>query len=144
MDYVDNSYVPVSWATLDSETFHDGKAACMPCTINPNPPAPGVGLGSIAAPPPLPGMAPCVACPSNATFPQRLNVRDEGPPCCTTESYSYNKGAWPWQYGGMSLGESEALTPSTTAPQLWQDLYTVKDRRATGFALSPIFNPYVL
>ncbi len=135
-NFADGSNVPISWATLESNPFLDPRSTCLPCTSPQNPPAP---MPDTPAPPPNPGQAPCHACPPNATFAQRLIVRDTGPPCCTTETYGYNTTTWPWSWGG------EATTPSPEmTPELWQDLYVVKNRAVTGFDYAPIFNPYVL
>ena len=136
MDFSDGSYMSTSWATFESDPFHDGKAACLSCASPQRPPAPTAGT---PAPPPRPGQAPCVACPADSTFAQRLNARDSGPPCCVTETYGYAAPTWPWQWGGNSSTPAPPM-----APELWQDLYAVKNRALTGFDLSPTFNPYVL
>jgi hypothetical protein len=139
MDY-DSYDVPVSWATMTSDPYNqDPSAQCLPCKT-PSYVAPS---WHTPAPPPAPGQAPCVQCPNNRTMGMRRTVRDSGPPCCITETYGneggYNNQPWPWQWADGST------TPNTgMEPELWQDLYEVKDRAQTGFAFNPIFNPYVL
>lgn len=124
--------VPVSWSIMDSDPYNrDPTQACLPCKSISRPPTHGT-----PAPPPAPGQAPCLACPANNTYAQRLITRDAGPPCCITETYGHT--AWPWQWGG------NVNTPDGDSPELWQDHYVVKDRTATGFDLTPSFNPYVL
>jgi hypothetical protein len=132
MNHSDN--FSTSWATTASDPYQrDPTAACLPCQTKHMPATRGT-----PAPPPAPGQAPCMACPPNATFAERRTVRDAGPPCCITEKYG-NIPAWPWGYADGSS------TPDTgLQPQLWQDIYEVKDRSKTGFAFSPVFNPYVL
>jgi hypothetical protein len=56
-----------------------------------------------------------------------------------TEKYGYNSQKWPWEWANGSN------TPHTgMEPELWQDLYVVKNRARTGFPYNPIFNPNVL
>lgn len=138
MDFADGSFVSTSWATLDSgsDPFRDAQSTCLPCVAPTSPPAPMPGT---PAPPPRPGQPPCSQCPTNPTFAQRLVARDSGPPCCTTETYEYGANPWPWAWGGNTTTPSPEM-----APELWQDLYVVKNRAQTGFDYAPIFNPYVL
>ena len=148
MDYSDNSYVPTSWAVLSTDPFQDPRADCLQCQPfkNPSNGAAAPQYGDVAAPPPGPGVRPCPQCPALPTFPQRLIARDLGPPCCTTETYRYNTGKWPWQYGSFTAGVINSVeTPSPpNPPELFQDLYAVKNRARSGFKYDPIFNPYVL
>jgi hypothetical protein len=132
MNHSDN--FSMSWATMTSDPYmQDSSSSCLPCQT----PAYIDPTHGTPAPPPAPGQAPCAACPTNATFNDRRTVRDAGPPCCVTQEYGYTS-AWPWAY-------AEGSTPDTGLdPELFQDLYVVKDRRKTGFALNPMFNPYVL
>jgi len=126
----------LTWQNLDT-AFRDGNTSkCLKtCVPSQNPPLPMPGT---PAPPPVRGEKPCVECASGFTFPQRLNKQDEGMPCCTSGQDSY-RSAWPWNWGG---GE-EVLGPALS-PQLWQDLYAVKNRAVTGFAYDPNVNPFVL
>lgn len=131
MNHSDN--FSTSWATMASDPYtRDPSSNCLPCQT-PEYIAPTRGT---PAPPPASGQSPCVACPNSATFGERRIARDAGPPCCVTEQYGHS--SWPWGY-------ADGSTPDTgLEPQLWQDLYVVKNRAKTGFEFSPIFNPYVL
>lgn len=123
------------WSSLDQNPYNrDPSANCLPCKTVHMPPT-----RAVPAPPPAPGQAPCVACPSDATFAQRLITRDSGPPCCVTEKYGYNQEAWPYNFGGHTV------TPDTMDAELFQDLYVIKDRVAdSSNSYTPIFNAYVL
>ena len=118
-----NSDVPVTWANMSSNPYNqDPSATCLPCKSAY-----------------VPGHPACTACPDNANMGMRRTMRDAGPPCCVTEKYGYNSQKWPWEWADGSS------TPHTQMePELWQDLYAVKDRVRTGFPYNPIFNPYVL
>lgn len=120
MDYTDHTSVPVAWATLESDPFTAPASTCLPCTPQPNTPAP------------------CIACPPNPTVGGRIVARDNSMPCCTTETYGGGTDTWPWGWGG-----DDTLAPSL-GETLWQDQYAVRDRTATGFEFTPIFNPAVL
>jgi|LakMenE01Jun11ns_1017448.scaffolds.fasta_scaffold9959461_6 hypothetical protein len=82
----------------------------------------------------------CTSCPPCTTdrFQTRMMVRDEGPPCCTAESYEYNTGKWPYQFAGGST------CPNGPDLPLYQDLYQVKKRAVQDMPLVPIYNPYLL
>lgn len=131
-----DSDVAVSWAKMSADPYNrDPSAKCLPCQT----PAYAPPTYGTPAPPPALGQAPCVACPPDATFNQRRNTRDAGPPCCVTETYGYGTTTWPWQSSDLS-----SVSSAKMGPRLWEDLYAVKDRARTGFAFSPVFNPYVL
>ena len=120
---------------MESDPYmRDPSANCLPCQSSKYR-APTRGT---PAPPPVPGQAPCAACPSNATFGERRTARDAGPPCCITEKYG-NTRAWPWEYA-----DGSSTPDAGPEPPLWQDIYEVKDRTKTGFEFQTVFNPYVL
>jgi hypothetical protein len=124
MNFEDSSSVSTSWTALDSNPFVDAKSTCLPCASGP------------------PSRAPCAACPEGATFAQRLVARDTGMPCCVTEAYGGSHG-WPW-LSASTVEPSGGLLDSS-GPDLWRDLYEIKNRAAEGgFKYAPIFNPYVL
>jgi hypothetical protein len=65
-------------------------------------------------------------------------------PCCITESYDTNTStSWPWM--SVSNGVSTSAGSLDDGPELWMDLYEIKNRVTEGgFQYAPIFNPYVL
>ena len=132
MEYAD---VPVSYSVIDANPYQrDPTAECLPCKSHPR-----TGSRGTPAPPPAHGQAPCAACPAAPTWSGRRQVRDAGPPCSTTEAYRH--APWPRSWGGSA--STPDVSP-TSAPELWQDLYMVKNRSVTGFPLNPTFNPFVL
>lgn len=82
----------------------------------------------------------CTACPPCKAdrFQTRMMVRDAGPPCCTTESYEYGTGHWPYQFAGG------VTCPNGPDLPLFQDLYAVKKRPYYQLPVAPIYDPYTL
>lgn len=82
----------------------------------------------------------CTSCPPCKAdrFQTRLMARDAGPPCCTTESYDYGTGAWPYEFAGGST------CPQGPDLPLYQDLYYIKKRPMHDLPLALSYNPYLL
>jgi hypothetical protein len=124
---------PMSWAVLQEMPFQDRYAGGeWVCGAN-------TSWGTLKSDVP-PDSHYCTSCPPCKVdrFQTRLMVRDAGPPCCTTESYEYNTGAWPYQFAGGSV------CPNGPDLPLFQDLYAIKKRPQYQMPVEPIYDPYVL
>jgi hypothetical protein len=124
---------PMAWATLNEAPYYDayagGQWACGATQA--------WGVATTTNPPSNQFCTSCPSCKSDR-FQTRMMVRDSGPPCCTTESYTYNTSAWPYQFAGGST------CPNGPDLPLFQDLYAVKKRSLSDVPLAPIYDPYVL
>jgi hypothetical protein len=124
---------PMSWASLNEMPFQDRYAGGeWVCGAN-------TAWGVLKSDHP-PNSHFCTACPACKVdrFQTRMMIRDAGPPCCTTESYDYNTGKWPYEFAGGST------CPNGPDLPLYQDLYAVKKRPRYDLPLEPIYNPYLL
>lgn len=124
---------PMSWAVLNEAPYFDAYAGGeWVCGAN-------KAWGVVTPDNPLNSHF-CTSCPpcKSDRFQTRMMVRDAGPPCCTTESYDYGTGLWPYQFAGGST------CPNGPDLPLFQDLYEVKKRPKSDMPLAPIYNPYLL
>jgi hypothetical protein len=123
---------PVAWAQLDEHPFMDGNAGgAWACGANTQ--------WGYAQKSDAPDQHYCTSCPPCTTqrFQTRLMVRDAGPPCCTTETYSYGT-TWPYEFAGGST------CPDTKSPPLFQELYNVRNYAPGDARLNTPYNPFVL
>ena len=125
---------PMAWATLNEQPYFDAYAGGQWTCGGEN------AWGVVTSDNPSSQNRFCTSCPPCKVdrFATRMMVRDAGPPCCTTESYEYNTGMWPFEFAGGST------CPNGPDLPLFQDLYTMKKRPKSDFPLAPIYDPYLL
>ncbi len=120
---------PMSWAALDEQPFMDGYAGGQwVCGAN-------RAWGYMEA-----GQDQyCTSCPPcvGNRFQTRLAIRDAGPSCCTTETYSYGT-SWPYEFAGGSN------CPRGPEEPQFQELTEVRHYPRQDIPIKMPFNPFYL